>query len=341
MSTLTTTPTPPLSIGLLGAGRIGKVHAVTIAANPRTRLAAVADALPEAAKELAGTYATDVATIDEIMASDAIDAVLIATPTDMHADLIEQAARAGKAVFCEKPIDLDVARVRACLDVVAETEAVLFVGFNRRFDPNHRAVRAQIDAGVIGSVEMVLIVSRDPGPPPLEYMERSGGLFRDMTIHDLDMARFMLGEEPVSVTATGSVLVDPEIAGVPDIDSAVVTLVTASGRIAQISNSRRAAYGYDQRVEVHGSAGLARSGNIHETTVEVAGAHGFSRPPLMNFFLERYMPSYHAEMAAFADAVLDGGAVPVTGDDGLRALVLAEACARSHAERRTVDVSEV
>src|SRR5215207_9071604 len=255
--------TASLSIGLLGAGRIGKVHANAIAATPGARLVAVADAFPEPARAVADDHGVEVRTIDEIMQSGDVDAVFITTPTDIHSDLIEQAARAGKAIFCEKPIDLSVDRVRACLAVVEHTGAQLMVGFNRRFDPNFRAARATVTSGEIGEVEMVSITSRDPGPPPLEYMARSGGLFRDMSIHDFDMARFLLGEEPVSVMAVGSVLVDPEIAGVPDIDSAAITLITATGKIAQISNSRRAAYGYDQRIEVHGSAGLARSGNIH------------------------------------------------------------------------------
>jgi len=289
----------------------------TIAATPRIHLTAVADAFAEPAAELAAAHDAEVRTIDEIMASDDIDAVFITTPTDVHADLIEQAARAGKAIFCEKPIDLDVQRVRDCLAVVAETGAVLMVGFNRRFDPNFKSVREHITSGAIGDVEMVSIVSRDPGPPPLSYMERSGGLFRDMAIHDFDMARFLLGEEPVSVSAVGSVLVDPAIAGVPDVDSAAITLVTASGRIAQISNSRRATYGYDQRIEVHGSKGMARAENIHESTLEVAGAHGYTRAPLMNFFLERYMPAYQAEVASFAFKAVrpafDGHALTLCG----------------------------
>jgi myo-inositol 2-dehydrogenase / D-chiro-inositol 1-dehydrogenase len=332
---------PMLSIGLLGAGRIGKVHAAAIANTPNARLVAVADAFPEAAQALADQYGATVRSIDEIMADASIDAIFITTPTDMHSDLIEQGARAGKKIFCEKPIDLDVQRVRDCLAVVEETGALLMVGFNRRFDPNFRGVRDTIDSGAIGDVEMISITSRDPGPPPVSYMERSGGLFKDMTIHDFDMARFLLGEEPVSVSAVGSVLVDPAIADVPDIDSAAVTLVTASGKIAQIANSRRATYGYDQRVEVHGSLGLARADNIHESTVQVAGAHGYTKAPLMNFFLERYMPAYNIEVAAFVDSALNGTPPPATGQDGLQALVLAEAARRSHAERRTVDVSEI
>ena len=330
-----------LSIGLLGAGRIGKVHAAAIAATPRISLTAVADAIPAAAEELAASHGAAVRSIDEIMASDDINAVFITTPTDMHSDLIEQAARAGKYIFCEKPIDLDVQRVRDCLAVVEETGALLMVGFNRRFDPNFKAVRDAISAGGIGEVEMVTIVSRDPGPPPIGYLERSGGLFRDMAIHDFDMARFLLGEEPVSVSAVGSNLVDPAIGQVPDIDSAAITLVTASGKIAQISNSRRAAYGYDQRIEVLGSTGLAKADNIHESTITVAGGHGFTKPPLMNFFLERYMPSYHAEVASFVASALDGVPPSPTGDDGLQALILAEAAFRSNRDRRTVDTSEI
>ncbi len=330
-----------VSIGLLGAGRIGKVHASAIAGTPGGRLVAVADAFPEAANALADQYDAIVSSIDEIMANPEIDAVFITTPTDMHSDLIEQAARAGKAIFCEKPIDLSVQRVRDCLTVVEATRALLMVGFNRRFDRNFKAVRDQIDAGVIGDVEMVTIISRDPGPPPIEYMERSGGLFRDMTIHDFDMARFLLGEEPVSVYAVGSVLVDPAIAGVPDVDSAAITLVTASGKIAQISNSRRATYGYDQRIEVHGSLGMARAENIYESTVEVAGAHGYTKAPLMNFFLERYMPAYSAEVATFVNAVATGTSASPSGEEGLQALVLAEAAFRSNAEQRVVAVSEI
>ncbi len=331
----------PVSIGLLGAGRIGKVHASAIAGTPGARLVAVADAFPEAANALADQYDAIVSSIDEIMANPEIDAVFITTPTDMHSDLIEQAARAGKAIFCEKPIDLSVQRVRDCLAVVEETGALLMVGFNRRFDPNFKAVRDRIDAGAIGAVEMVTIISRDPGPPPIEYMERSGGLFRDMTIHDFDMARFLLGEEPVSVYAVGSVLIDPAIAGVPDVDSAAITLVTASGKIAQISNSRRATYGYDQRIEVHGSLGMARAENIYESTIEVAGAHGYTKAPLMNFFLERYMPAYSAEVATFVNAVASGTPASPSGEEGLQALILAEAAFRSNAEQRVVAVSEI
>lgn len=332
---------PTLTIGLLGAGRIGKVHATAIDATPEARLVAVADAFAEPAEALAADHDAEVRSVEAIIDADDIDAVFITSPTDVHADMIEAAARAGKKVFCEKPIDLDVERVRAVLKVVEQEDALLMVGFNRRFDPNFMTLRARIDAGDIGAVEMVNIVSRDPGPPPLEYMERSGGLFKDMTIHDFDMARFMLGEEPVAVSAFGSALVDPLIVGPIGVDSAAISLLTDSGKIAQISNSRRATYGYDQRVEVHGSLGMARAENLHESTVEVAGADGYTRAPLMNFFLERYMPAYRAEVATFVDACLHDGPVTATGDDGLQALVIAEAATRSHLEGRIVELSEI
>ncbi len=328
-------------IGLLGAGRIGKVHARAIASLPGATLVAVADPIAEAAAAvIAGTQAT-VRTIDEIIAANDVDAVLITTPTDMHADLIEQAARAKKAIFCEKPVDLSVARVRECLAVVASTKATLMVGFNRRFDPNFMEVRRRIAAGEVGKVEIVSITSRDPGPPPYDYISRSGGLFRDMTIHDLDMARFLLGEEPTSVFATASVLVDPQIGKVGDVDSAAVVLTTATGKIATISNSRRATYGYDQRIEVHGSEGMVSAENIRATTVESANAQGYRREPLLDFFMTRYTQAYVNEISAFLDAVTGTATASPTGDDGLKALVLAEAAMKSVAERRVVDISEI
>ncbi len=326
-------------LGLLGAGRIGKVHAKAIAANPGARLIAVADAFPDAAAALAASAGAEVRSVDAIMDASDIDAVLITTPTDLHAAMIERAARAGKAIFCEKPIDLDVARVRSCLAVVAETGAKLMVGFNRRFDPNFAEVRRQIDAGAIGSVEMVSITSRDPGAPPADYIKRSGGIFRDMTIHDFDIARFLLGEEPVTVYASASVLVDPEIGALGDFDSASIVLTTRSGRIAQISNSRRASYGYDQRIEAHGSKGLVSAENVRATNVEVAGADGYRREPLLNFFMTRYTEAYRAEIEAFVAAVEQGGPISPSGEDGLKALLLADAALTSVREKRVVDVA--
>jgi myo-inositol 2-dehydrogenase/D-chiro-inositol 1-dehydrogenase len=329
-----------LKFGLLGAGRIGKVHAGAVASTPGARLVAVADALPEAAAAIARTSGAEVRSVDAIMDATDIDAVLITTPTDMHAEMIERAARAGKAIFCEKPIDLSVERVRRCLDVVAQEKAALMIGFNRRFDPNFMAVRARIDAGAIGAVEMVSITSRDPAPPPASYVARSGGLFRDMTIHDFDMAAFLLGEAPKTVLAVASVLVDPEIGKAGDVDSASIILTTRSGKIAQIANSRRASYGYDQRVEVHGSAGMVHAENVRATTVEVADAGGYRREPLLDFFMTRYTEAYANEIAAFIQAIESGRPMSPSGEDGLKALLIADAAVRSVKEGRAIDIED-
>ena len=250
-----------IRFGLLGAGRIGKVHAKAVSANPAAKLVAVSDAMPAAAEAIAAQYGCEQRSIAEIAAARDIDAVVICTPTDTHADLIEMFVKAGTAVFCEKPIDLSLARVKQCLEVVRAQKGTLMVGFNRRFDPHFQAVRAEIDRGTVGAVEMVVITSRDPGAPPLDYIARSGGIFRDMTIHDFDMARFLLGEEVAEVSAMASVLVDPAIGKAGDSDSVQVMLRTASGKLAVISNSRRANYGYDQRIEVHGSKGAVSAEN--------------------------------------------------------------------------------
>lgn len=329
-----------IRFAVLGAGRIGQVHAAAIGAVPGATLVAMAEPVAEAAEAARARFGCDIRSIDDCAAAD-IDAVVICTPTDTHADLIEQFARAGKAVFCEKPVDLSVDRVRACLDVVQGTGTPLMVGFNRRFDPDFRALKAAVDAGRVGSVEMVTITSRDPGPPPLSYIERSGGMFRDMTIHDFDIARWMLDDDVVAVMAQATALVDPDIGAAGDFDSANILLRTAGGRQAVITNSRRATYGYDQRIEVLGSEGAALAENHHESTVTVARADGFSRAPLVNFFLERYMPAYTAEIAAFVAAIQNGGAMPTTGHDGLMALALADAALLSVAERREVRIDEV
>ncbi|MBV2143169.1 inositol 2-dehydrogenase [Falsochrobactrum sp. TDYN1] len=328
-------------LALLGAGRIGKVHAGAIASDRRARLVAVADANQDAAKAIADASGAEVRTIEDIEKANDVDAVLICTPTNTHADLIERFARAGKAVFCEKPIDLDIARVRVCLKVIEDTGASVMLGFNRRFDPHFAAVRKAIDDGRIGNVEMVTITSRDPGAPPADYIKVSGGIFRDMTIHDFDMARFLLGEEIESVSASASVLVDPKIGELGDFDSASVILTTPSGRQCVISNSRRASYGYDQRIEVHGSLGAVSAENQRPVSIEVASKDGYNRPPLHDFFMTRYTAAYAAEIGSFIDA-LDGGKAPSpSARDGLQALALAEAALRSVKEGRTVKVAEV
>lgn len=325
-----------LSFAVLGAGRIGQIHARNVAANGRVRLTGVYDVDAGAAQKLAAACGAQVIGLDA--AFDA-DAVVICTPTDTHADFIERAAKAGQAVFCEKPVDLSEARVRACLEVVKAAGTKLMVGFNRRFDPSFNALKTRILSGEIGSVELLTILSRDPAPPPVSYIARSGGLFRDMMIHDLDMARFLLGEEPVEVFAAASALVDPAIGEAGDVDTAAVTLKTASGKLCQISNSRRATYGYDQRIEVHGSKGLLRAGNMTQTTVESATASGFTTDPALPFFLERYASAYRAELDAFIDALVDGTPITPDGSDGLKSLILADAATESAKTGKPVRVS--
>ncbi|WP_333822523.1 inositol 2-dehydrogenase [Pinisolibacter sp.] len=319
-----------MRIAVLGAGRIGKIHGRNVAARPGVKLVAVADPHRPSAEELAAATGAEVRDIDAAIASADVDAVIIGTPTTTHADLIEKAARAGKAIFCEKPVDLSAERIVACLEVVKAAGVPLMIGFNRRFDPNFAALRRRLAAGAIGEVEIVTVLSRDPAPPPASYVATSGGIFRDMMIHDLDMARFLLGDdEPVEVHALGSALVDPEIGAAGDADTALVVMKTAAGRLVQISNSRRATYGYDQRIEVHGSKGMLRAGNVHESTIELASADGFCADPVQHFFLERYAEAYRAELATFVDCVEKGEAPSPSGEDGLAAQRLADAATLS------------
>ena len=319
----------PINFGVLGAGRIGQVHAAAIASVRDACVRAVSDPVVEAANAIRDNYGADVRSIEAIEAADDIDAVVICTPTDTHADLIERFAIAGKAIFCEKPIDLDVTRVKSCLEVVEANKATLMVGFQRRFDPHFCALRTAIDNGEIGDVEMVTLTSRDPSPPPYDYIKRSGGLFRDMTIHDFDVARWMLGEEIETVQAAASVLVDPKIGELGDFDSANVILVTSSGKQCTITNTRRATYGYDQRIEVHGSKGMIAAENTRQANIELANERGYQRPPLLDFFMTRYTEAYAAEITAFVDAIIEGGPTPTTGFDGLVALQLADAAVES------------
>jgi myo-inositol 2-dehydrogenase/D-chiro-inositol 1-dehydrogenase len=328
-----------ISIALLGAGRIGQIHGRTIAASKRAKLAGIADPLPDGAKALSAATGAPVRTAEELIADKGIDAVLIATPTDTHADFIDKAVAAGKAVLCEKPVDMSSARIRETLTRVEKAGVKLMIGFNRRFDPNFAALQKRLAEGVAGNVELVTIMSRDPAPPPVSYIERSGGLYRDMMIHDFDMARFLLGEEPVEVYAVGSALVDPAIGKAGDVDTAAVLMKTASGKICHISNSRRATYGYDQRIEVHGSKGLLSAANVHETTVTFAGAQGFTADPVQNFFLERYAAAYRNEVEGFIDAVVDGKKISPDGHDGLRAQMLADAATESRETGKPVKVS--
>jgi myo-inositol 2-dehydrogenase / D-chiro-inositol 1-dehydrogenase len=328
-----------IRFGILGAGRIGKVHAATIAKSNRAKIVFIADAMPKAAAELAKAVGAEVASVEDIIKSKNVDAVLIATPTDTHADYIELAAKAGKAILCEKPVSLSVARIEKCLKVVEKTKAKLMIGFNRRFDPNFANLESRIRKGDIGTVELVTIISRDPGPPPLDYVKRSGGLFRDMMIHDFDMARFLVGEEFVVVQALGASLVDKEIGKAGDVDTASVQMQTASGKICVITNSRRATYGYDQRMEVHGAKGMLRAGNVHNTTVELANGNGFQGDPVLNFFTERYGEAYANEVNSFIDGVTKGVSARPNGHDGLQAQKLADAAAKSWSTGKPVKVA--
>lgn len=314
-----------LNIGILGCGRIGQVHGATLQSMTTARAAAVSDFVPEAADALAAKLGAKVMTSEEILRDPGIDAVIIGTPTTTHYDLIHEAAANGKAIFCEKPVDLSVDRIRDCLAVVKKASVPFMTAFNRRFDPSFAHLQKQIADQVIGNVEIVTILSRDPSPPPIGYIKTSGGIFRDMMIHDLDMARFLLGEEPIELTAAASCLVDPEIGTAGDFDTAVVTLKTASGKLCQISNSRRATYGYDQRIEVHGSAGMLRAENMLEHSVELATGQGFRSAATQPFFLERYAAAYRAEMVHFVDCITRDVQMTPTGEDGLRAQILADA----------------
>lgn len=330
-----------VKFAILGAGRIGQVHARAVTATPGATLVVIADPMVDAAKKVADAYGCDIRSIDEIAASDDVDAVAICTPTNTHADLIEQFAKTGKAVFCEKPVDLSLERVKTCLKTVEDQGATLMVGFQRRFDPDFMALKKTIEDGRIGNVEMITLTSRDPGPPPYEYIKVSGGIFRDMTIHDFDVARWLLGEEVETVQAAASVLTDAKIGELGDFDSINVILTTASGKQCTITNSRRATYGYDQRIEVLGSKGSVSAENHREANIEIADVTGYTRPPLLNFFMSRYVNAYANEIAAFVDAIANGSPTPTTGHDGMMALALADAALKSVAKGCVVKVSDL
>ena len=329
-----------IRFALFGAGRIGTMHARHLAACSDARLVCVYDPVPDAAHAVAGAHGVTAAASVQDALSAGIDAVLIASSTDTHVDLIVAAAHAGKAVFCEKPIDLSLQRVAECWRRVRDRGVPIQIGFNRRYDASHRGVRDRVAAGEIGDLHQVIITSRDPAPPPLSYVRVSGGLFRDMMIHDFDLARFVLGEEPVTITAAGSVKITPELAELGDIDTAMVLMTTASGVQCHINCSRQAVYGYDQRLEAHGSAGMVCSTNHLQDQVQRFSATSAGAPaPLQHFFIDRYAPAYQAQLADFVDAVANGRKPSVTFEDGHRALILAEAATRSLATGTTVPVS--
>ena len=323
------------SIAVIGAGRIGRIHAHNVA-RAGLRLRFVADPVAAAAQSLATELGAEVASFEAVLADRSIEGVVIASSTDTHLDFSLRAIAAGKAVFCEKPIDMSLQRAHAARDALTGKGARLLLGFNRRFDPHFRALKARIDEGSVGRLETLQIVSHDPAPPPIAYVKVSGGLFKDMAIHDFDMARWMLGEEPVEVFAAASCLVDPAIGEAGDVDTAKTLLRTATGRLCLISNSRRSGYGYDQRIEAFCSGGLARAGNVMRTTVSTWGESGASSDAFQNFFLDRYADAYRNEMAHFA-AILRGAEAPSVGyADAVAALALAEAAHESASTRKAV-----
>lgn len=332
-----------LNIGLLGAGRIGRVHAQNLAYRlPQARLVGVADVVLSAAEQVAGEYG--IPAYDDprrLLEDPSVEAVVICTSTDTHAALIEAAAQAGKHIFCEKPIALDLAAIDRALAVVKAAGVKLQIGFNRRFDPSFQRVRQAVANGEIGEPHILRITSRDPQPPPIGYIKVSGGIFLDMTIHDFDMARFVMGTEVEEVYATGAVLVDAAIGEAGDVDTALVTLRFANGALGTIDNSRRAVYGYDQRVEVFGSRGMIAVSNEtphHATLSDASGVHG----PLPEFFfIERYAVAYIAEMRAFLESILEDKTPPVTGEDGRIPVVMGYAAWKSLRERRPVVLSEI
>ncbi|TPI18473.1 inositol 2-dehydrogenase [Mesorhizobium sp. B4-1-1] len=318
-----------IDAALFGAGLIGSVHAKNLARHPGVRLRTIVDPRRDAAERIATGTGAEIADTATVMNDPSIKAVVIASATRTHAGLIVEAAAKGKAIFCEKPIDLDIARTDACLAAVEKAGVPLQIGFNRRFDPSFAAVKRRIEAGEIGAVEQVIITSRDPEPETEEALAGGGGVFREMTIHDFDMARFLLGEEPVELFATGSSLVAPYYAKLGDYDTAMFILRTASGRQCHINNSVRAVYGYDQRIEVHGSRGMLQAGNRTPTSVSLSGESGIAADRPLYFFVERYAQSYEAELDHFIQSVAAGRKPAVGPADGRKAMILCEAALAS------------
>lgn len=330
-----------LNIGVAGLGRIGKVHIETLIRDlPEVRVRSVFSPRIEKARRIADRYGIESVKPDyiELVNDPEIDAVLICSPTDVHTEQIVAAAEAGKDIFCEKPIALSLEEIRSALDAVRSAGVRLMIGFNRRFDPEFSRVRGVVESGRLGEIELLRITSRDPAPPPPEYISSSGGLFLDMTIHDFDMARFITGSEVVEVFAEARVRVDPRIGDLGDVDTAAVTLSFENGVLALIDNSRRSCYGYDQRLEVFGSRGMAQINNLHHEHYQVLDSDGSHGPRTMDFFMDRYAKSYANELKAFVRSILEGAEVPVTGRDGLQAVAVGLAVKRSVQEHRPVRV---
>lgn len=333
-----------LNVGVIGCGRIGRIHAENLATRiPRARLAAVADVVATAAKKVATQFHVAGASGDyqELLADSAIEAVAICSSTDTHARIIQEAAAAGKHIFCEKPIDYDLARIRAALAAVDKAGVKLQIGFNRRFDPSFAKVRELVASGAVGQTHVIRITSRDPAPPPLEYIKVSGGIFLDMTIHDFDMVRFLSRSEAEEIHAIGDALIDPAIGEAGDVDTAIVTMRLKNGALATIDNSRKAVYGYDQRVEILGSKGAIATENCYPNQAILSTGTAVQRDLPLNFFMDRYTESFVNELRAFVEAVLQNKPVPVNGMDGRIAVVMGLAARKSYDEHRPVQLDEV
>jgi len=327
-----------MEVALFGAGRIGQIHAGNLVRQPGVKLKYVVDTNRAAAVEMAAKYRSEVRTVEAALADEAVRAVVICSSTDTHADLIQRSAAAGKQIFCEKPVDLDVVRARACAQAISRAGVTCMIGFQRRFDPTFAALKQRLVDGEIGDPEMLLVTSRDPGAPPIDYIGRSGGIFKDMLIHDFDIFRWILDDEAATIYAIGSCLTDPAIASAGDVDSTAVVIRTRRQRIAQISTSRRAAYGYDQRFEVLGSKGMLQAANHRPTEVTASTATSVSIDKPEHFFLERYRVAYATEMAHFFDAIEEGKPVQTSIHDGVKALELADAATRSWREKRMIEL---
>ena len=318
-----------INLAIIGAGRIGKVHALAINNSKIANLVYIYDPDEEIAKKFSVEFNCIVSNIDNIKKDKQIDAVIICSPTDTHVELICIFSNYKKAIFCEKPIDLDIKKVRKCLETIEKNKTKFMIGFNRRFDPHFQSLKNSLKQDKIGNIETIIITSRDPGLPPINYLKQSGGIFKDMTIHDFDMAIFLLDELPVEIYSSASILIDDQIKEVEDFDTASVILKTLSGKQIIISNSRRSSYGYDQRIEVHGSLGMVSAENQRPVSIEIANSQGFTKPPLHHFFMTRYIDAYAEEINYFVNSLKSGSEIKPNGIDGLNALIIAEAAKSS------------
>jgi len=333
-----------LKLGVIGTGRIGKVHIATLVQSvPLAEVVAIADTNLKSANEVAGKFGITSVFLNymDVIKHPDVEAVVICSPTDTHAKYIVDAAKAGKHIFCEKPVDLSIEVIKGAIEAAKKAGVKLMVGFNRRFDPNFLKIRQLVAEGKIGDPHILKITSRDPAPPPPEYSAVSGGMFMDMTIHDFDMARYITGSEVTEVYTKSAVLVDPEIGKAGDIDTAIITLSFANGAIGVIDNSRKAVYGYDQRVEIFGSKGMALADNNYPENHRYFADNGVHGSLPLNFFMDRYLDAYANEMKIFCDSVINDKQPPVTGTDGLMSVVIALAAKKSQLEQRPVKLTEI